>query len=325
MVTGRSRTPTSRPARFGPAHSGSPAVGCRDQPPALRAGTSTGDERTTRWSACVPRYIVEIMKTTGTRTALVTGSSRGIGRAVAVRLARDGFDVAVHFRRDRDGAEETARLVQACGRASEVFAADLEWPQEVDHLATRVAEWAGAVRVLVASAAATAFKPALAIEQRHLDRTYRVVVGSLFQLVQGIVPVMPAGSSIITISGTGATHVIPRYALLGSAKAAQEALVRYLAVELAPLGIRVNGISPGIIATDSTLFYMGGDDGPLLDEARRLTPAGRAGTPDDVAGVAAFLASPDSDFVRGQVIVVDGGLTLGMPALYPGSAEEDGP
>jgi len=266
------------------------------------------------------RYIVLGMKDPShklRKAALVTGSSRGIGRAVAIRLAQDGYDVAVHYRRDEAGARETAARVAACGARTVVVRADLEHPEEVEQLADAVHGWADALHVLVASAAATAFKAVADIEQHHLDRTYRVVVGSLLQLVRRMIPIMPPGSSIITISGTGSSLAIPRYAVLGSAKAAQEALVRYLAVELAPRGIRVNGISPGIIATDSTLFYMGGDDGPLLAEARRLTPAGRAGVPEDVAGVAAFLASPDADFIRGQILVVDGGLTLGMPALYP--------
>jgi NAD(P)-dependent dehydrogenase (short-subunit alcohol dehydrogenase family) len=257
-----------------------------------------------------------------TSIAVVTGSSRGIGRQVAIRLAEDGYDVVVHYRRHPEAADETRAAIQALGRQAWCLPADLEDP-------TLVETWLGAIRalerpigVVVLSAAATAFKPADLVMAHHWERTYRVVIGALYQIVQGLVPLMPPGSSIITISGTGSTHVIPRYSVLGSAKAAQEALVRYLAVELAPRGIRVNGISPGIIATDSTLFYMQGEDGPLMEEARRLTPAGRPGTPADVAGVVSFLASPDSDFIRGQILVVDGGLTLGMPALFPGPTPE---
>ena len=249
---------------------------------------------------------------------LVTGSARGIGRAVACRLARGGFDIVVHYRRDQEGARATRALVEAEGRRAIPVCADLESPEDTRALAKTVRDAGIPLKVLVLSAAATAFKPVPEIRAHHLERTYRVVVGSLLQLVQELAPGMPSGSSIITISGTGASHVIPRYALLGSSKAAQEALVRYLAVELAPRGIRVNGISPGIIATDSTLYYMHGDEGPLMEEARRLSPAGRPGRPEDVAGVVSFLASPDSDFMRGQILVVDGGLTLGMPALYPG-------
>lgn len=257
------------------------------------------------------------------RLALVTGSARGIGRAAAVRLARDGYDVVVHYRRDEAGATETAHLVEAAGRRALVVRADLESAEETAALAEVVRSDRLALGVMVLSAAATAFKPVDGIGPHHLARTYRVVIGALLELVQELSPGMPPGSSIITISGTGASHVIPRYALLGSAKAAQEALVRYLAVELSPRGIRVNGISPGIIATDSTLFYMHGEEGPLMEEARRLSPIGRPGRPEDVAGVVSFLASPDSEFMRGQVLVVDGGLTLGMPALYPGDSDPD--
>jgi enoyl-[acyl-carrier protein] reductase III len=253
-----------------------------------------------------------------TGLAVVTGSSRGIGQATALRLARDGFDVVVHYRRQPEAAAATRDAVRDLGREAWSIPADLEDPAQVEAFLAQIRDLGRPVAVLVASAAATAFKPAAAIEDRHLERTYRVVIGALYQLVQGLVPLMTPGSAIVTISGTGASHVIPRYSLLGTAKAAQEALVRYLAVELASAGIRVNGISPGIIATDSTLFYMEGEEGPLMEEARRLTPAGRPGRPEDVAGVVSFLASKDSDFIRGQVLVVDGGLTLGMPALFPG-------
>jgi enoyl-[acyl-carrier protein] reductase III len=253
----------------------------------------------------------------GPRLAVVTGSSRGIGRAVAVRLAQDGYDVVVHYRRRPDAAEDTAEAVRRLGRTAFVLGADLEDPEAVDRWAEAIGNLGRPLGVLVASAAATAFKPATAVEPHHWQRTYRVVVGALYHMVERLLPLFVPGSSIIAISGTGSTHVIPRYSLLGSAKAAQEALVRYLAVELAPHGIRVNGISPGIIATDSTLYYMQGEEGPLMNAARRLTPAGRPGRPEDVAGVVSFLASPDSDFIRGQILVVDGGLTLGMPALFP--------
>jgi NAD(P)-dependent dehydrogenase (short-subunit alcohol dehydrogenase family) len=260
------------------------------------------------------------MSSQASRLAVVTGSSRGIGRAVALRLARAGYDVVVHFRRRPDAAGEVAAAIRQEGRVAYALGADLEDPEQVSGWIDAIAALGRPVNVLVLSAAATAFKSVLQVEPHHWRRTYGLVVGSLYQIVRGLAPLMPPGASIVAISGTGADHVIPRYSLLGSAKAAQEALVRYLAVELAPRGIRVNGVSPGVIATDSTLYYMGGEDSALLAEAARLTPAGRAGRPEDVAGVVAFLVSPDADFIRGQILVVDGGLTLGMPSLFPGPA-----
>jgi enoyl-[acyl-carrier protein] reductase III len=258
------------------------------------------------------------MSTNAAKVALVTGSSRGIGRAAALRLARDGYDVVVHYRRSPDLAAETAQAVEALGRRAWVVGADLEDPQAVDRLAGAVHEGPGRVDVLVLAAAATAFKTALEVHAHHWERTYRVVVGALYQLVERLVPLMPRGAAIICISGTGSDRVIPRYSLLGAAKAAQEALVRYLAVELAPRGIRVNGISPGIIRTDSFAFSAGDAEAAIAEDVRRLSPAGRLGRPEDIAGVVAFLASEDADFIRGQIIVADGGITLGMPALYSG-------
>jgi enoyl-[acyl-carrier protein] reductase III len=245
------------------------------------------------------------------KVALVTGSSRGIGRETALRLAQEGADVVVHYHRLEAEADEVVAAVAAHGRRAWRVQADLEDLEQVDRLVAEAAEAAGRLDILVPNAAATAFKDVLDVQPHHFERTYNLIVRSFVRLVQRSVPLMEGRPGrVVAISGLGTPHVLPRYSLLGSAKGAVETWVRYLAVELAPRGITVNCVSPGVIDTDSARYYKG-DAFPAFQEAvARATPLGRMGTPADVAGVIAFLASEDSAYVTGQVLRVDGGLGL---------------
>ena len=245
------------------------------------------------------------------RAALVTGSSRGIGRATALALADHGADVVVHCRQARELAEETAAAVRARGRRAWVMSADLEDPEQIAALFAGVREQVGGLDIYVANAAATAFKPTLAMQPHHFERTFNLIVRSLMLAVQEAVPLMKGRPGrIITVSGHGTRFTLAHYAALGSAKGAVETWTRYLAYELGALGITANCISPGVIDTDSARYYLK-DTFDRLDQAvARDTPLGRMGVPDDVAGAAVWLASDLAQFVTGQVIHVDGGLSL---------------
>ncbi len=245
------------------------------------------------------------------KKALVTGSSRGIGQATAIALAREGADVAVHFRRQREQAEATAEAIRRFGREALVIQAELEDPEEVGHLFDEVGKAFGGLDIFMANAAASAFKPVLELKPHHLERTYRLLVDNFILSVQHAVPLMEGRPGrIITVSGHGVNFTLPRYGNIASAKAAVESLTRYLASELGPHQITVNAIAPGVVGTESEQFYMG-DQLEAFDRAcRRATPLGRIGTPEEIADVAVFLASDLSRFVTGQVITVDGGLTL---------------
>ncbi|MCY0899415.1 MAG: SDR family oxidoreductase [Firmicutes bacterium] len=245
------------------------------------------------------------------RKALVTGSSRGIGRAIALALAREGADVVIHYRRQQAEAEAVGAEVEALGRRALVVPAELESAGEVEKLFDVVRESWGALDIFVANAAASAFKPVLELKPYHLERTYRLLVENFVLSVQKAVPLMEGRPGrIITISGHGVHFTLPRYANIAAAKGAIETLTRYLAHELGPQQITVNAIAPGVIATDSEQFYMGDKLAAFDAACGRATPLGRVGRPEDVADVAVFLASDWSRFVTGQVIVVDGGLTL---------------
>ena len=175
-----------------------------------------------------------------------------------------------------------------------------------DRVAREVAEL-GPLDVLVHNAATGVIRPALETEDKHWDWTHSANARALLSLARAAAPAMPAGSSIVALSSLGASRVLENYALVGTSKAALEALVRYLAVELAPRGIRVNAVSGGVVQTDALEHFPNREQ---MVEIGSSTPAGRIVTPEDLAGAVCFLCGPDAEMIRGQILVVDGGFSL---------------
>jgi enoyl-[acyl-carrier protein] reductase III len=248
------------------------------------------------------------------QTALITGSSRGIGRATALLLARRGADVAVHFRRDEAAAQAVCDEVRAAGVRAVAVQADLRDQDAVAAAVDAVGAAFGRIDMLIANAASTAFKPLLDLKPHNVGMTLDTSVQALLTLVRAAVPLMRDRASIVTVSGFDTLRALPGHGLLGAAKAAIETLTRYLAAELAPLGINANCVVPGFVATDSARLWAdthepGGYAAAAEDWVRR-TPAGRVGEADDIARVIALLCSPDARWITGQAIVADGGLTL---------------
>jgi enoyl-[acyl-carrier protein] reductase III len=244
------------------------------------------------------------------RVALVTGSSRGIGRATALQLAASGADVVVHYRRDEEAARSVCAEIERRGRRAHLVRADLESAEAVAAMVGEVGRAVGRLDVVVVNAAATAFKPLLDLQAHHLTRTLDVVVRAFVVLVQQAVPLMPAGGSIVTVSGFDTVRVLAGHGLLAAAKSALESLTRYLAVELAPRAINVNGVMPGFVDTDSARIWAERSGGPDPAAAARATPRGRMTTAEEMARVILFLCSADARTIVGQTIVADGGLTL---------------
>lgn len=256
------------------------------------------------------------MKETGgnrvRRTALVTGSSRGIGRAIALALAGESdVDVAVHYHRQREAAEEVCSLVRSMGRQSFVVQADMELPEDRMRLFDSVGEVFGSLDILVANAAATAFKSLDSLTPYHFQRTFNVVVTSFLEAAQRCRILMQGrGGRIVAVSSMGSMYPLPQYAALGVSKAALESLVRYVAAEYGPDGITCNAVMPGVIHTNSMEFYAGQAAGDFAEAVIHHTPLGRLGRAEDIADAVRWLSTPQAGFVTGQVIVVDGGLSL---------------
>jgi len=236
-------------------------------------------------------------------SVLVTGGSRGIGKAIALRFASLGAtQVAIGYMRGDTAAEETASELRALGAEPILVRGNVASTR----VAEKVAEL-GPLDVLVHAAASGVIRPALETEDKHWDWTLSANARALLSLTRAAVPSMPAGSSILAISSLGSIRVLDNYALVGASKAALEALVRYLAVELAPRGIRVNAVSAGVVETGALEHFPNKE---AMVEMGTRNPVGRLVSPEDVAGLVVFLCSPDAEMIRGQTVVVDGGWSL---------------
>ena len=233
----------------------------------------------------------------------VTGGSRGIGRAIAMRFARDGAErIAIGYLRNDAAAEETAEDLRSAGVEVTLVRGNVTSERVLEQVAAL-----GSLDALVHNAATGVVRRALETEDKHWDWTLNANARALLSLARVATPGMPQGSSIVAISSLGAQRVLDNYSLIGTSKAALEALVRYLAVELAPR-IRVNAVSAGVVETGALEHFPNREE--MISSGLKRTPAGRLVEPRDVADAVAFLCSDAAKMVRGQTLVVDGGFSL---------------
>jgi enoyl-[acyl-carrier protein] reductase III len=249
---------------------------------------------------------------------LVTGGTRGLGRAIALGLANLGATVAINYRRDEQSAERTLAEVRAIAPKSILIKADLEDDAEVRAMVVKAALEFGRIDILIANAAATAFKPLLETKPHNLARTFALSVNGFVAAVQEANKTMSDGGRILMISGIDSIRNLPGHGVLGAAKAALESMVRDFAFELGPRGITVNGLNVGFIDTDSARFYttyLGDDYADFQRRCAERSALKRTPTLDEIAAIACLLCLPAASYLTAQTIMVDGGLTISFPAV----------
>ena len=244
------------------------------------------------------------------RTALVTGGSRGIGRAVALRLAGEGADVAVGFFRDREAAEKTVAEIEELGSRGVAVRGHVGDPTKIAGLVASARSELGPIDIVISNAASGVLRPLAEMDLKGWQWTMDVNARALLLLAQVVREDMRArgGGAIVALSSLGSERFLPAYGAVGASKAALESLVRYLAVEGAADAIRVNAVSAGVVDTDALRHFP--DREGMLRAAATRTPAGRTVTPEDVAAAVCFLCSEDAWMIRGETVRVDGGYSL---------------
>jgi len=242
------------------------------------------------------------------KVALVTGAARGIGRAIARKLGSAGCDVAVNYYNSHDEAEALCEELRRIGRRAVAIKASVAMPDSVDELFEEFRRHFDRVDILVNNAASGVLRPAMEMSLKHWRWCMETNALALALLAQHAVPLMPAGGRIIALSSMGAVRAMPAYGFIGASKAALESLVRTLAQELGPSGIRVNTVSAGVVDTDALSHFPNREQ--LLESSAQRTPADTALSPEDVAGAVYLLCLPEAGMINGHTLVVDGGFAI---------------
>ena len=242
------------------------------------------------------------------KRAFITGGSRGIGRAIALKLAQAGCDIGMAYHNSHEEAEAVCSTIRKLGRKAMAVQADVSDPENLAEAFQTVRKEFDRLDIAISNAAIGVLKPAMELTLKHWRRCMETNALALNLLAQQSVPLMSNGGRIVAISSLGAWRAIPQYAFIGASKAALEALVRSLAQELGQRGIRVNAVSAGVVDTDALKYFPNREQ--LLQEYARRTPAGPTLTVEDVANAVFLLCLPEASMINGHTLVVDGGYCI---------------
>ena len=231
-----------------------------------------------------------------------------MGKAISAHLANEGADVVINYFRKKSTAQETAREIEKKGVRVHLIKANLAEAEKIDEMFGEIEREFGRLDILINNAASGVARPALELDARGWDWTMDVNAKAVLLCSQHAAKLMKDGGKIVNISSLGSRMVMPVYTAVGVSKAALEALTKYLAIELAPLGICVNAVSASAVLTEALKIYTTAQG--LGDSVYQTTPAGRMVAPEDIADVVAFLCSEQSYMIRGQIIVIDGGYSV---------------
>lgn len=254
--------------------------------------------------------------------AVVTGASRGIGARVAEMIAAEGGSVVVNYKQNAELAEKVVERLRERGGDGVAVQADVEDPDEVVRIFDVAADTYGRLDYFVNNAAASAFKRIVDLKPKHLDRSYAMNVRPFVIGAQEAVKLMDRGGRIVALTSYGSEHAYPTYATLGSYKAAIESFIRYMALEFADYGINVNGVSGGLIESDSLRFFYEKVPGQVpIEKVLEKIPLKKPGTIEDMANAVAFLLSDKANYITGQTLIVDGGLSVVSPPFWSDTSD----
>jgi len=242
------------------------------------------------------------------KVALITGGARGIGRAIAKRLAKAGTDIAIVYYNSSDEAAKLVDELKAMGRKAIALQANVADESSVNAMANEFLQHFDKVDFLISNAASGVLKPAMSMSTKHWRWCLETNALGLHHLVRAFHDNLSNGGRVLALSSLGASRAIPNYSFIGASKAALEALVRSLSLELAEKNVTVNTISAGVVDTDALKHFPNREH--LLDQHQTKSLAGRSLLPDDVADVAYLLCQPESQMICGQTITVDAGYSI---------------
>jgi len=249
------------------------------------------------------------------KRALITGASRGIGRATAIALARAGCDVIVNYVTSEAAAKETADAIKDLGRQAIVVRADMSEPEDVLQMMELVGKHVESLEILVSNAASGGFRNLIDAKVVHFDAAMHTNVRSLMLLVQAALPLMKKSTGtkkVVALSSHGSYRSLPAYGLIGASKAAIESMIRHFAMELGSQGFNFNIVLAGLVPTDSTSLVPEADKMFELMNEKLFIQRPRTLTPEDVANAVKFLCLPESDLIQGHTLIIDGGAALGV-------------